>query len=181
MTWIALEFGNSIYQRCIKWEGKGGDKTIFRSHDSFCGHACIEIYYGIAWGSVTLPLPSQMDRSFSNISTLSNDMNLYSVRVELRSLLLWGAGSLLASTSEAHWPASPNSCMSYCLIIMPLEGVMSFNHIRMSTSDRLSDPSFSCWMVVGTPSGLYYHKDSINCMLLGVSSLILKHRGFFDW
>ena len=46
--------------------------------------------------------PSQVARSFSGISTLSSDMNLYSVRVELCSLLLWGAGSLLASTSEAH-------------------------------------------------------------------------------
>ena len=96
-------------------------------------------------------LPSQMARPFSDISALSNDTNLYSVRVELGSSLLWGAGSLLASTSEAHWPASPNSCMSHCLIITPLEGVMSFNHIQMSTSDRLSDPSSSCQMVVGTP------------------------------
>ena len=99
-------------------------------------------------------LPSQMARSFSNISALSNDMNLYSVHVELRSSLLWGASSLLASTSEAHWPASPNSCISRCLIITPLEGVMNFNHIQMSTLDRLSDPSSSCWMAVGTPSGL---------------------------
>ena len=124
-------------------------------------------------------LPSQMARSFSDISALSNDMNLYSVRVELRSSLLWGASSLLASTSEAHWPASPNSCMSCCLIIMPLEGVMSFNHIQMSTLDRLSDPSSSCWMAVGT--GLCCHKDSIDCMSSGVSSPILKHGGFFDW
>ena len=126
-------------------------------------------------------LPSQMARSFSGISALSCDMNLYSVHVELHSSLLWGAGSLLASTSEAHWLASPNSCMSRCLIIMPLEGVMSFYHIQMSTSDRLSDPSSSCQMVVGTPSGLCCHEDSIDCMLLGVSSLILKHVGFFDW
>ena len=98
-------------------------------------------------------LPSQVARSFSSISTASCDTNLYSVHVELRSLLLWGASSLLASTIEAHWPASPNSCMSRCLIIMPLVGVMNFNHIQMSTSDRLSDPSSSCRMVVGTPSG----------------------------
>ena len=126
-------------------------------------------------------LPSQLARSFSDISTLSNDTNMYSVRVELHSLLLWGASSLLASTSEPHWPASPNSCMSCCLIIMPLEGVMSFNHIQMSTSDRLSDPSSSCRMAVGTPSGLHCHAYSIDCMSSGVSSLILKHRGFFDW
>ena len=126
-------------------------------------------------------LPSQMARSLSDISALSNDTNLYSVCVELCSLLLCGAGSLLASTSEAHWLASPNSCMSRCLIIMPLEGVMSFNHIHMSTSDRLSNLSSSCQMVVGTPSGLCCHRDSIDCMLSGVSSLILKHRGFFDW
>ena len=126
-------------------------------------------------------LPSQMARSHSNISALSNDMNLYSVHVELRSLLLWGAGSLLASTSEAHWSASPNSCMSHCLIIMPLEGVMIFNHIQMSTSDRLSDPSSSCRMAVGTPSGLCCHACSINCISSGVSSLILNHGGFFDW
>ena len=135
-----------------------------------------------AWVRVTpVYLPSQMARSLSNISALSNDTNLYSVHVELRSSLLWSAGSLLVSTSEAHWPASPNSCMSCCLIIMPLEGVMIFNHLQMSTSDRLSDPSSSCQMVVGTPSGLCCHACSIDCMSLGVSSLILKHGGFFDW
>ena len=122
-----------------------------------------------------------MARSLSDISALSNDTNLYSVRVELCSLLLCGAGSLLASTSEAHWRASPNSCMSHCLIITPLEGVMIFNHIQMSTSDRLSDPSSSCQMAVGTPSGLCCHACSIDCILLGVFSLILKHGGFFDW
>ena len=126
-------------------------------------------------------LSSQMARSLSDISALSNDMNLYSVHVELRSSLLWGVGSLLALTSEAHWPASPNSCMSRCLIIPPLEGVMSFNRIQMSTTDRLSNPSSSCQMVVGTPSGLHCHEDSIDCMSSGVSSLILKHRGFFNW
>ena len=126
-------------------------------------------------------LPSQMARSLSDISALSNDMSLYSVHVELRSSLLCGAGSLLASTSEAHWRASPNSCMSRCLIITPLEGVMIFNHIQMSTSDRLSDPSSSCQMAVGTPSGLRCHACSIGCISLGVSSLIVKHGGFFDW
>ena len=126
-------------------------------------------------------LPSQMARSLSDISALSSDMNLYSVRIELCSLLLCGAGSLLASTSEAHWPASPNRCMSRCLIITPLEGVMIFNHIQMSTSYRLSDPSSSCQMAVGTPSGLCCHACSINCISLGVSSLIVKHRGFFNW
>ena len=126
-------------------------------------------------------LPSQMARSFSGISTLSCDTNLYSVHVELNSFLLQGVGSLLALTSVAHWLASPNSCMSCCLIIMPLVGVMSFNHIQMSTSDRLSDLSSSCWMVVGTPSGLCCHKNSIDRMSSGVSSLISKHVGFFDW
>ena len=125
-------------------------------------------------------LPSQMARSLSDISTLSNDTKLYSVRVELRSSLLCGAGSLLVSTSEAHWPASPNRCMSRCLIITPLEGVMIFNHIQMSTSDRLSDLSSSCQMAVGTPSGLRCHAWSIDCISSGVSSLILKHRGFYD-
>ena len=125
--------------------------------------------------------PSQVARSFSSISTLSNDMNLYSVHVELCSSLLWGDGSLPASTSEAYWLASTNSCMSRCLIITPLEGVMIFNHIQMSTSDRLSDPSSSCQMAVGTPSGLCCHACSIDCMSSGVSSLILKHGGFFDW
>ena len=117
-------------------------------------------------------LPSQMGRSFSGISAVSCDTNLYSVCVEWCSLLLQGAGSLLALTNEAHWPASPNSCMSCCLIIMPLVGVTSFNHIQISTSDRLSDPSSSCWMAVGTPSGLCCHRNSIDCMSLGVSSLI---------
>ena len=135
-----------------------------------------------AWVRVTPTyLPSQMARSFSGISAVSCDTNLYSVCVELCSSLLQGAGSLLASTSEAHWLASPNTCMSHCLIITPLVGVMSFNHIQMSTSDRLSDLSSSCRMVVGTPSGLCCHKNSIDCMLSGVSSQILKHVGFFDW
>ena len=134
------------------------------------------------WVRVTpTHLPSQMARSFSRISTLRCDTNLYSVHLELRSSLLQGASSLLASTSKANWLASSNSCMSHCLIIMPLEGVMSFNHIQMSTSDRLSDPSSSCWMAVGTPSGLCCYEDSIDHMLLGVSSLILKHVGFFNW
>ena len=51
-------------------------------------------------------LPSQMARSLSGISTLSCDTKLYSVHVELCSLLLQGAGNLLALTSEAHWLAS---------------------------------------------------------------------------
>ena len=90
-------------------------------------------------------LPSQMASSFSSISTVSCDMNLYSVHVEWRSLLLWGAGSLLALTSEAHWLASPNSCMNRCLIITPLVGVVIFNHIQMLTSDRLSDHPLVRW------------------------------------
>ena len=116
------------------------------------------VYYSALFNTLTsiIHLPSQMARSFSGISTLSCDTNLYSVCVELHSLLLQGVSSLLASTSEAHWPASPNSCMSRCLIITPLVRVMSFNHIQISTSDMLSDPS-SCWMVVGTPSGLCCH------------------------
>ena len=141
----------------------------------------ILFYFGSAVRFTPAYLPSQMARSFSDISALSNDMNLYSVCVELHSSLLWGAGSLLASTSEAHWLASPNSCMSCCLIITPLEGVMSFNHIQMSTLDRLSDPSSSYQMAVGTPSGLRCNAYSINCMSSGVFSLILKHGGFFDW
>ena len=120
------------------------------------------------WVRVTpAHLPSQMARSFSGISALSCDMNLYSVCVELCSSLLLGVGSLLAFTSEAHWLASPNSCMSRCLIIMPLEGVMHFNHIQISTLDRLSDPSSSCQMAVGTPSGLCCHEYSINRMSSG--------------
>ena len=67
-------------------------------------------------------VPSHMARSLSDISTLSNDMNLYSVCMELRSSVLCGAGSLLVSTSEAHWPASPNSCMSHCLYHHALRG-----------------------------------------------------------
>ena len=131
--------------------------------------------YGLIFdGSPTVTpahLPSQMARSFSSISTLSCDMNLYSDHVELHSSLLLGVSSLLASASEAHWPASPNSYMSHCLIFMPLEGVMCFNHIQISTLDRLSDPSSSCRMAVGTPSGLCYHEYSIDCMSLGVSPL----------
>ena len=126
-------------------------------------------------------LPSQMARSFSSISTVSYDTNLYSVCVEWHSSLLLGASSLLASTSEAHWLASPNSCMSRCLIITPLVGVMSFNHIQISMLDRLSDPSSSCRMAVGTPSGLCCHRNSIDHILSGVSSLISKYVGFFDW
>ena len=51
-------------------------------------------------------LPSQMARSFSSISTVSCDLDLYSVQAELHSSLLWGASSSLTSTSEAHWLAS---------------------------------------------------------------------------
>ena len=47
-------------------------------------------------------LPSQMARSFSGISALSCDMNLHPVRVELHSLLLWGASSLLALTNTCQ-------------------------------------------------------------------------------
>ena len=126
-------------------------------------------------------LPSQMARSFSSMSAEGCDPDLYSVWAELHSSLLLGASSLLMSTSEAHWLASLNSCMSCCLIITPLVGVMTFNHIHMSTSDRLSDPSSSCRMAVGTPSGLCCHKDSNARMSSGVSSQILKHNGFFDW
>ena len=64
---------------------------------------------------------------------------------------------------------------------MPLVGVVALNHIQMSTSDVLSEPSSSCQMVVGTPSGLYCHKDSIALMSSGVPSRILKHGGFFNW
>ena len=142
---------------------------------------CILFYFGHVGKSYPRILPSQMARSFSGISAVSCDMNLYSVCVAWCSLLLQGAGSLLASTSEAHWLASPNSCMSRCLSITPLVGVMPFNHVQMSTSDRLSDPSSSCRMAVGTPSGLCCHKNSMDCMSLGVSSLISKHMGFFDW
>ena len=135
-----------------------------------------------AWVRVTPAyLPSQMAKSFSGISTVSCDTNLYSVHVEWRSSLLRGPGSLLASTSEAYWLASPNSCMSRCLIIMPLEGVMLFNHIQMLTLDRLSDPSSSCRMVMGTPSGLSCHKNSMDRISSGVSSLILKHVSFLYW
>ena len=70
-------------------------------------------------------LPSQMARSFSGMSTKGCDLDLYSVQVELCSLLLQGAGSSLMSTSEAHWPASPNSCIRCHLIITPLVGVSS--------------------------------------------------------
>ena len=57
--------------------------------------ACV-VYSSIlaAWVRFTPRyLPSQMARSLSDISALSNDTNLYSVQVELHSLLLWGAGS----------------------------------------------------------------------------------------
>ena len=135
-----------------------------------------------AWVRITPAyLPSQMARSFSGISAVSCDINLYSVHAELHSSLLRDASSLLALTSEAHWLASSNSCMSHCLIIMPLVGVMIFNYIQMSTLDRLSNPSSSCQMAVGTPSGLCCHKNSMACMSSGVSSLILKHVGFFYW
>ena len=45
-------------------------------------------------------LPSQMARSFSSISTVGCDLDLYSVWAELHSLLLQGASSSLRSTSE---------------------------------------------------------------------------------
>ena len=119
--------------------------------------------YTLAVGVRVTPahLPSQMARSFSSISTVGCDLDLYSVWAELCSSLLWGASSSLTSTSEAHWLASPNSCIRRCLIIMPLVGVMTFNHIQMSTSNRLSNPSSSCQMVVGIPSRLCCDKDSM--------------------
>ena len=122
-------------------------------------------------------LPSQMARSFIRISTEGCDPDLYSVWMESHSSLLQGAGSSLVSTSEAHWPASLNSCIMHCLAITPLVGVVALNHIQMSTSDRLSEPSSSYWMVAGTPSGLCCYKDSIAHMSSGVSSQILKHNG----
>ena len=111
-------------------------------------------------------LSSQMARSFSGVSTEGCDPDLYSVWMELHSLLLQGSGSSLMPTSEAHWLASPNSCIRHCLTIMLLVGVMALNHIQMSTSDRLSKLSSTCQMVAGTPSGLCCHKDSIACMSL---------------
>ena len=89
--------------------------------------------------------------------------------------------SSLGFTSEAHWLASLNSCKMRCLTITPLVGVVALNHIQISTSDVLSEPSSSCQMVAGTHSGLCCHKDSIAIMLSGVPSQILKHGGFFDW
>ena len=101
--------------------------------------------------------------------------------MELCSSLLQGAGSSLVFNSEAHWLASPNSCIMHCLAITLLVGVVALNHIQMSTADRLSEPSSSGQMVVGTPYGLCCHKDSIALISLGVSSWVLKHGGFFDW
>ena len=63
-------------------------------------------------------LPSQMVRSFIGISAEGCDPDWYSVQMELRSSLLWGAGSFLVLTSEAHWLASPNSCKMCCLAVM---------------------------------------------------------------
>ena len=91
-----------------------------------------------AWVRVTPTcLPSQMARSISGVSAEGCDLDLCSVQKELHSLLLRGAGSLLVSTSEAHWPASLNSCMMCCLTITPLVGVVGLNHIQMSTVRRL--------------------------------------------
>ena len=126
-------------------------------------------------------LPSQMARSFIGVSTEGCDPDVCSVWMVLHSLLLWGAGSLLVLTSEAHWLASLNSWMMCCLTITPLVGVVALNHIQMSTLDRLSKPLSSCQMAAGTPSGLCCHKHSIARMSSGVSSQILKHDGFFNW
>ena len=103
------------------------------------------------WASVTPAcLPGQMARSFIGISAEGCDPDWYSVWMELHSVLLQGAGSSLVFTSEAHWLASPNSCIMCCLAITPLVGVVSLDHIQMSTSDRLSEPSSSCQMAAGT-------------------------------
>ena len=107
-------------------------------------------------------LPSQIARSFIRVSAEGCDPDLYSVWMELHSSLVL--------TSEAHWPASLNSCKMHCLTIMPLVGVVALNHIQMSTLDRLSKPPSSGQIVAGTPSGLCCHKDSIACMSSGVSS-----------
>ena len=106
-------------------------------------------------------LPSQMARSFIGILYEGWDPGLYTAWMEFCISLPLGSGSLLAFTSEAHWPASPNSCKMGCLTIMPLVGVVALNHIQISTLDVLSKPSSACWMVVETPSGLCCHWDSI--------------------
>ena len=63
------------------------------------------------WVSVTPACsPSQMARSFIRISNEGWDLGWYTAQMELRILLLLGAGSLLMFTSEAYWLASPNSC-----------------------------------------------------------------------
>ena len=50
----------------------------------------------------------------------------------------------------------------------------------MLTLDVLSELSSTCWMVVGTPSGLCCHWASITAMSAGVPFWILKHSGCFD-
>ena len=60
------------------------------------------------WVSVTPTcLPSQMARSFSDMSAEGCDPDLYSVQAELCSLLLRGAGSSLPSTiGQSHQTAA---------------------------------------------------------------------------
>ena len=134
-----------------------------------------------AWVYVTPAcLPSQMARSFIGISNRGWVPGSYMAWIESHISLPLGAGSSLAFTREAHWPASLNSCKMHCLTITPLVEVMALSHIQMSTLDVLSEPSSSCWMVVGTPSGLYCCQDSIAAILVGVLSWILKHCGLLD-
>ena len=75
-----------------------------------------------------------MARSFIGISDEDWDPGWYTARMELCNLLLLGAGSSLMFTSEAHWPASLNSCRMCCLAITPLVGVVALNHIQMFKS-----------------------------------------------
>ena len=105
---------------------------------------------------------------------------LYVTWTELCSFLSLGSGSSFAFNSEAHWPASLNSCYMRCLTITPLVGVMALNHIQMSTLVVLSKLSSSCWMVVKTPLEFYCHWASITAMSVGVPSQILKHSDLFD-
>ena len=154
---------NNIIIHCF---GKGMLNIPFQTG---CTDVCIPAY-----------LPSQIARSFIGISNGGWFPGSYVAWIESCSSLLLVAGRSLAFISKAHCPSSLNNCSIHYLTIIPLEGVTALNHIQISISDVLSEPSSSCQMAAGTPSGLCCHWASITTILAGVPFQILKHNGFFD-
>ena len=94
----------------------------------------------VAWMyDIPMYLPSQMARSFIGIYNGGWVSGSYIAWIELWRLLQLGSGSSSRLISETHQPVSLNNCRMHCLTIIPLTGVMAFNHIQMSTLDVSSE------------------------------------------